>query len=320
MATSGRITKALLPDEYDARIKKIWIQGYGEPEHEYEKVLRTMNIDTEDTRFSYISGFGQWQQKGSTGTVPFDSIYQGYDSTCTPYTYWLAFDIDQETVEDDPHGLLGGPMATALAQAGRETLETLMATPFNASTSTSYCSPWQTGSTVSAPDGVVLLSTSHPILSGGTYANTPSSPVDLSITTLQAARTRMEKMQGARGQRWSMQAEQLVVPTDSRWLVGEILGSEKLPYTADNTPNLVREGLTSVIWSRLTDTDCWFLLARKAGQFGQKGHMATAVIRISPEFDRDTVFLSGDRRYKGRMRVGLAIPDFRGIDGSTGGA
>ncbi len=317
--STGRITKATLTDLYDRNIKNQWIQGYGEPDHEFEQIYRTMNITTEDTRFSYISGFGQWQVKNSTGTVPFDSIYQGYDSTCTPYTYWLAYTIDQETVEDDPQGLLGGQLATALAQSGRETLETLAATPFNASTSTSYCSPWQTGSSASSPDGVALLATNHPILSGGTYANCPSSHVDLSVASLQAARTRMEKMQGARGQRWTMEATTLVVPTDSRWLMEEILGSDKLPYTADNTPNVVKKGLTGVVWSRLTDSDCWFLLAQKAGGLGQKGHMATCVMRIPPQFDRDNVFETGDRRYKGRMRVGFAIPDFRGIDGSIGG-
>jgi len=312
---SGRITKAGLQDLYDARIKSMWIQGYGEPDHEYEQVYNPMDITTEYTAKSYISGFGTWANKQMGENITFDSIYQGFDVQVTPYTYALAYTIEQETVEDDLQGLLGGQLAQALAQSGRETLEILAASPFNNATSTTYASPWQSGG-----DGKALLATDHPILSGGSYANCPSVHVDLSIASLQAARIRMGKCQGARGQQWKMDASTLVFPIDSRYLAAEILNSDKMPYTADNTPNEVRKGLTGVEWSRLTDSDCWFLLAKKAGGMGQKGHMLTAVTRIAPEFDRDNVFESGDRRYKGRMRVGFGAWDWRGVDGSTGGA
>jgi hypothetical protein len=317
---SGRIIKTGLTDLYDARIKNQWIQGYGEPDHEYEQFLRTEKIGTQDTRYSLISGFGQWALKPMGTNVTFDSIYEGKNTICTPTTYALAYTIEQETVEDDPQGLLGGQLATALAQSGRETLETLAASMFNNATSTSYSSPWVTTSTTNGQgDGKALLATDHPILSGGSYANTPSSAADLSIASLKAARTRMEKMQGARGQKWPMEARTLVVPTESRWLMSEILGTDKVPYSADNTVNVAREGITGKVWSRLVaGNGCWFILADKAGSVGSKGHMLTCVMRLSPEFDRDNIFDSGDRRYKGRFRVGFCAPDFRGIDGSLG--
>jgi hypothetical protein len=127
-------------------------------------------------------------------------------------------------------------------------------------------------------------------------------------------------MQNARGGLWPMEAKTLVVPTDSRWLAAELIGagSEKMPYSADNTVNAVREGLSTVVWSRLTDEDCWFLLSAKAGSEGQKGHMLRCVMRLAPQFDRDNVFDSGDRRYKGRFRAGFGLPDWRGIDGCVG--
>jgi hypothetical protein len=129
----------------------------------------------------------------------------------------------------------------------------------------------------------------------------------------------MAKLVNARGLQWGMDAKLLVVPTDSKWLMLEILGSDKLPYTADNTPNVVIQGLTGFVWSKLTDTDCWFILSDKAKTVGAKGHMAKCIMRLQPEFDRQNEFLSGDRQYKGRMRVGFGFPDCRGIDGSTGG-
>jgi len=172
---------------------------------------------------------------------------------------------------------------------------------------------------MSGGDGVALLSTSHPVLSGGVWANTPSSHVDLSVSALQAARTRMEKVKNARGFQFRMEPEKLVVPIDSRWIMDEILGSATLPYVPKtDTPNTVRNGLTGIVWSQLTDTDCWFLLARPAKSKGDKGHSLKCVMRIQPQFDRDNEFESGDRKYKGRMRVGFGYPDARGVDGSTG--
>ncbi len=319
--TTGKITKTTMPDAFDLRIRHFWRQGYGEPDHEWEQIYRTMPMgdgEGSDKRFSYMSGFGLWEERASTGTVPFDSVYQGYDCTVMPYTYWRAFKVDRDTIKDDPTSELSvGRLAAALAEAGRDTWETLAATPFNSCTATTYCSPWQTGSTGSAPDGVSLLSTSHPILTGGTYANTPSTQVALSITSLQAARTRMEKMQNARGLRWGLDAETLLVPTDLRWLGQEILGSPQIPYIATSTPNVVREGLKLVVWSKLTDANNWFLLAKKAGDLGQKGHLLSMIVREKPNFDRDNEFRTGDREYKGVMRIGIAIPDFRGVDGST---
>jgi hypothetical protein len=128
-------------------------------------------------------------------------------------------------------------------------------------------------------------------------------------------------MIGPRGNMWSMDAKTLAVPPDSRWLMDEILGSPTIPYIASSTPNTVREGLTGKVWKRLAETgnDCWFVFADKAGTPGQKGHMMTCVMRLQPQFNRDNVFVSGDRRYKGRVRVGFCNPDPRGIDGSLGG-
>jgi hypothetical protein len=75
---SGRILKTGLADLYDLRIKEQWIAGYGEPEHEFEQFYRTQNMTGEDTRFSSISGFGQWALKPFGSNVTFDSIYQGF--------------------------------------------------------------------------------------------------------------------------------------------------------------------------------------------------------------------------------------------------
>jgi hypothetical protein len=309
----ARILKTGLRDLYDAAITKAWIQGYGEPEHEFEQIYNVENTEYEDVRGSYATPFGQWRQKSFGGELTYDSISQGFDVTITPYEYELGFTIERATVDDDRHNILGAQLATALAQSGRETVETLAASLFNSATSTTFASPWQSGG-----DAVALLATDHDIVTGGHYANTPSSTCDISIAALQASQIRLAKMQNSRGGKWPMKGTQVVVPSDSMYLVNEILGDTNLPYTANSTPNLLKRELTPLVWSRLTDTDCWFVLTPKAKIPGAKGHMLTCIWRKRPEFDRDNEWSTGDRRYKGYMRLGFGAWDFRGIDGSLG--
>lgn len=316
MATMGatRIISSNHGDLYDARIKQQWLMAYGEPEHEFEKFYRMDSITTQDTRYSYISGFGMYQAKTLGGNISYDGVYQGYDTTITPVEYALAYTVEQTTVEDDPHGLLSGPLATAHATAARDTIEYLAALGPNSPTTSTAFNAWMSGG-----DAVAMLATTHPVLSGGYWTNCPSSHVDLSIAGLQAAYTRMETLLNPRGFARGMEAKRVVVPPASRFLAREVLEGEKMPYSADNTPNTVNKLIDWEVWSQLTTGNGkWLLFADKAGSLGSKGHMLTCVWRIKPQFDRDNVFDSGDRRYKGRFRIGFGYPDARGIDGSTG--
>jgi len=319
MASSGtRIIKSTLPDLYDARIKRAWLQGYGEPEHEFEPFYVTGTSTTQDERSTYISGLGTWPQKPLGDNVAYDSIWSGYDTILTHYTYALAFTLEQETVEDDLQGLLGQQLSANLAQMGRYTAEVLAAAQFNAPT-TAGNSPWMPSTDATGGgDGVAMLSTSHPILSGGVYPNKPSTDADISIATLQAAITNLAKTQNARGYLWPLEAASLVIPPDSEWVARELLESQQVPYSADNTVNTIRGRVQMRIWRYLTDTNAWFVMAGKPAGVGSKGIATVMFWRVRPEFDRDNVFDSGDRRYKGRMRLSFGRWDWRGWYGSTG--
>ncbi len=321
--TTGRHLKTGFADLYDKRIAVAYRQGYGEPEHEFEQFYGVQEINEQDKRWTSVTGFGQWQEKELGANVAYAAISPGYPSIITPFTLALAFTVEEETEEDDPTGLLGQQLATALAESGRETIETYAAQPFNNPTSTAAFTPWQTststGAVGSAPDGVALLSTSHPIVTGGVYANTPSAQCSLSLTALAASKLRLQKMQGSHGQMWPLQGQNLVVPPDLEQVADELLGSPTIPYLQTDTPNVVRKGLTRVTWSRLTGATSWYLFAKKASVPGAKGHLLLAIWRKRPTFGRDNDFDSGDRRYKGRARIGFGAPDWRGVDGSYGG-
>ena len=44
MATTGRILKTAVRDLYDRNIQRQWIQGYGEPEHQFEQIYSAVII------------------------------------------------------------------------------------------------------------------------------------------------------------------------------------------------------------------------------------------------------------------------------------
>ena len=192
---TGRIIKTGLTDLYDQRIKKAWSIGWEPQDEGYADVYALIDITTEDFRASFVSGFGQWPRKEMGANVAFDSIYQGYDVTITPATYALAFTIEKETWQDDPHGLLGQGLSRNLGQMGRYTEQVLAAAQFNTAFTATAVSPWMSGG-----DGQYFLDTDHPIQSGGTYANKPASDVDFSVTALQDSLLRLQKVQGPRGE------------------------------------------------------------------------------------------------------------------------
>jgi hypothetical protein len=145
----------------------------------------------------------------------------------------------------------------------------------------------------------------------------------LSVAALQAAQTNLRKTLGPRGEIMPLTGKLVVVSPDQEWLVREILNSSQLPYTSDNTSNEVRKGLDYKVWTYLTDSNAWFLRSQlapmdKQGKPTGPGATTVFVWRIQPEFDRDTVYDSGDRRYKGRMRLGTGRLDWRGWYGSSG--
>lgn len=316
MAQIGtRITRASTPDAYNKDLTRVYVQGAGKETPEFTQIYATENLSEKFIAGSYFSGFGQVPLKNEGDVISNDTIYQGYDSTITPASYALGFIITKEAMDDDPHGILGARNVTALREAYDDTMETLAAQPFNAPTSTTAFSPWMSGG-----DGVAMLSTAHPILSGGTYANKPSVDVDLSVAALQAARTRMRKCVNARGLKQEFSAKSLVVPIDLEYKLGEILNSDLVPYVADNTKNeIARKGIEGIVWTRLTDTNSWFLLSNKAGAPGSKGHQLTCVVREAPTFKTETVLGTRDTAANIYGRYGFGMWDWRGIDGSVGG-
>jgi phage major head subunit gpT-like protein len=164
-------------------------------------------------------------------------------------------------------------------------------------------------------DGQPLFSTAHPLVSGGTNSNTPTTPADLNETSLEAAVIQIAAWTDERGLLIAAKPRKLIVPPSLQFVATRILETELRTSTADNDINALKnngsipEGYT--VNHYLTDNDAWFLTTDVPN--GMK-HFIRTPMANSMDGDFDT----GNVRYKARERYSFGWSDPLGMFGSPG--
>lgn len=297
------ITSSQIVDTLDANLNSMYqdgLEGWG---NEYEKIFNVLNSTKQTEQDSYESGFGAMPEKPEGVAATYDTIYPGIKETYTNKTYALGYEITEEAIEDNlqtPETFNKLPMA--LARSGEETIEITSANVFN------------NGFSTNGFDGVPLFSASHPKLGGGTQSNIPSTAADLSVTSLTAGLTAIEKFTDERGLKKPTKAVLLIVPVDLWNIAEELLESEYKPYVANNEVNaLQKKDIQYFVWHYLTDTDAWFLLSEKTY------HQLKFFWRVKPgALRRGTDFDSTNLKHLGRMRFSVGYSHHMGTYGSAG--
>lgn len=85
-------------------------------------------------------------------------------------------------------------------------------------------------------DSVALCSTAHPI-DGNTYANRPSTDLDLNEASLQASLMQIRQFPDQAGLKVFARGRKLVVPLQLEYVAERLLKSELRPGTGDNDVN-----------------------------------------------------------------------------------
>jgi hypothetical protein len=276
---------------------------YGEY-NSYPKVMdKLFNVKSSSRNYEMttgMSGFGTVPAKNENEDVTYDDSVQLYDQTFTHTTYGLGFKISQEMIEDDLKGAMR-KRPKALAKSVAATRETLAAAIFN------------NGFGDTGPDSVSLFNDSHPGYGAAVYDNLGTAAA-ISHSGVMTARLRMLKMQDHRGLYVDLPPVNLIVPVDLEEDAYIICSTERVPGSANWDKNLLenRGLLMPVIWRYLTDTNAWFLGAKKED---------TGLIwfdRIKPQFQRDSEFDKDVAKWKTRFRSSVGYEEFRGLDGNAG--
>jgi hypothetical protein len=299
------ISRAQLLKELLPGLNALFGLEYAKYGEEHKEIYETESSERSFEEETKLSGFGQAPVKNEGSAIAYDNAQEAFTARYTHETIAMGFAITEEAVEDNLYDSLSSRYTKALARGMAYTKQVKAAFVLN--------NAFTGGPTYG--DGVVLCSTAHPLVSGGTNSNTPSTPSDLNETSLENAVIQIAAWTDERSLLIAAKPKKLVIPPALQFVATRLLETELRVSTADNDINALKnngsipEGYC--INHYLTDTNAWFLLTDVPN--GLKHFVRTP---MSTGMDGD--FDTGNVRYKARERYSFGVSDPLGIFGSPG--
>ena len=277
---------------------------YGE---EHKEVYETETSERSFEEETKLSGFSAAPVKNEGNAIAYDNAQEAWTARYTHETIALGFSLTEEAVEDNLYDTLSARYTKALARAMAYTKQVKAANVLN--------NGFNTSGSYNGGDGVPLFSASHPLVTGGTNSNIPSTPADLNETSLENAVIQIAAWTDERGLLIAAKPRKLVVPPALQFVATRLLETELRVGTADNDVNAIKnngsipEGYA--INHFLTDPNAYFLTTDVPN--GMK-HFVRTPLQNSMDGDFDT----GNVRYKSRERYSFGWSDPLGMWGSQG--
>jgi len=299
------ISRAQLLKELLPGLNALFGMEYARYGEEHKEIYETETSERSFEEETKLSGFAAAPVKNEGSAIAYDNAQEAWSTRYTHETIALGFSITEEAVEDNLYDSLSARYTKSLARAMAYTKQVKAAAVLNNGFSSSY----------KGGDGVALFSTAHPLVSGGTNANTPSTQVDLNETSLEAAVIQIAAWTDERGLLIAAKPKKLVVPPSLMFVAKRLLDTELRVSTADNDINAIKQmgaipdGYT--VNHFLTDNNAWFLTTDVPN--GMKHFVRTP---LSQSMDGD--FDTGNVRYKARERYSFGWSDPLGMWGSSG--
>lgn len=223
---SGSFAKLLWPG-----LNSIWGKAYNDYPVEWDKLFEKNTSDRAYEEDLSLSSFGLAGVKNEGAPIMYDTERQGFTSRYNHVVYALGFIVTREIFEDDQYGKVGAQKAKALARSMRHTKETIGANVYNRAFSGSY-----TGG-----DGVSLINSAHPNVSGGTFSNQIATAADLSEAALEQAVIDIAGFRDDRGLLIAAKPDKLVIPYQQQFEAKRILGANGRVGTDLNDPNVIKD-------------------------------------------------------------------------------
>ena len=275
---------------------------YGE---EHKEIYETETSERSFEEETKLSGFSAAPVKNEGSAIAYDNAQEAWTTRYNHETIALGFSITEEAIEDNLYDSLSARYTKGLARAMAYTKQIKAAAVLNNGFSALY-----TGG-----DGQPLFSTAHPLVSGGTNSNTPSTQTDLNETSLEAAVIQIAAWTDERGLLIAAKPKKLIIPPALQFVATRLLETKLRVGTNNNDINALEnngaipDGYT--INHFLTDTSGWFLTTDVPN--GLKHFIRTP---LSNSMDGD--FDTGNVRYKSRERYSFGWSDPLGVFGSSG--
>jgi hypothetical protein len=275
---------------------------YGEEHKEiYDQETSERSFE-EETK---LSGFSAAPVKNEGAAIQYDNAQEAWTARYNHETIAYGFSITEEAIEDNLYDSLSARYTKALARGMAYTTQVKGAAILNNGFSTGF----------TYGDGQSLFSTAHPLVSGGTNSNRPSTAADLNETSLEAAVIQIAAWTDERGLLIAAKPQKLIVPPALMFVATRLLETSLRVGTTDNDINALKnngsipQGYT--VNHFLTDSNAWFL---KTDVPNGLKHFVRTPMSTSMDGDFDT----GNTRYKARERYSFGVSDPLGIFGSPG--
>jgi hypothetical protein len=299
------ISRAQLLKELLPGLNALFGLEYAKYGEEHKEIYKTETSERSFEEETKLSGFSAAPVKNEGSAIAYDNAQEAWTARYNHETIAMGFSITEEAVEDNLYDSLSSRYTKALARAMAYTKQVKAAYVLN--------NAFTAG--VTYGDGVVLCSTAHPLISGGTNSNRPTTGADLNETSLENAVIQIAGWTDERGLLIAAKPKKLVVPPSLMFVATRLLETELRVGTTDNDINALKnngsipQGYT--VNHFLTDTNGWFLLTDVPN--GLK-HFVRSPLQNGMDGDFDT----GNVRYKARERYSFGVSDPLGIFGSPG--
>ena len=299
------ISRAQLLKELLPGLNALFGMEYARYGEEHKEIYETETSERSFEEETKLSGFSAAPVKNEGSAIAYDNGQEAWTARYTHETIALGFSLTEEAIEDNLYDSLSARYTKALARAMAYTKQVKAAAVLNNGFTSGY----------NGGDGVPLFSNAHPLTSGGTNSNIPSTPADLNETSLEAAVIQIAAWTDERGLLIAAKPIKLVIPPSLQFVATRLLETELRVGTADNDLNAIKNnGSVSsgyTVNNFLTDTNAWFLTTDVPN--GMK-HFVRSPLSNSMDGDFDT----GNVRYKSRERYSFGWSDPLGMYGSAG--
>jgi hypothetical protein len=275
---------------------------YGE---EHKEIYETETSERSFEEETKLSGFSAAPVKNEGSAIAYDNAQEAWTARYNHETIALGFSLTEEAIEDNLYDSLSARYTKGLARAMAYTKQVKAASVLNNGFSSAF-----TGG-----DGVALFSTAHPLVSGATNSNTPSTQADLNETSLENAVIQIAAWTDERGLLIAAKPRKLIIPPALMFVATRLLETSLRVGTNNNDINALKnngsipEGYS--VNHFLTDNNAWFLCTDVPN--GMKHFVRTP---MSTGMDGD--FDTGNVRYKARERYSFGWSDPLGMFGSSG--
>ena len=298
------ISRAQLLKELLPGLNALFGLEYKRYAEEHKEIYETENSERSFEEEVKLSGFAAAPVKNEGQAIAYDNGQEAWTARYTHETIAYGFSITEEAMEDNLYDSLSARYTKALARSMAYTKQIKAAYPLN-----NGFSSYNSG------DGVTLFNTAHPLVSGGTNSNRPSTGADLNETSLEAAVIQIAAWTDERGLLIAARPNKLIIPPSLMFVATRLLETELRTGTSDNDINALRSGgylpQGFTVNHFLTDPDAFFI--KTDAPNGLK-HFVRSPIKTAMEGDFET----GNARYKARERYSFGWSDPRSLYASQG--